>query len=242
MRFWIVALCGLLASWAAAHERPSLPVFGVNERYELVVPVVAETPVVDGQLNEPVWGKAAKVGNFYQAAPYLGQPASRATEVLVLSTVDKLFVAFRCAVSSRSAIRAYETRYDGQMRHDERVSVFLDTLHTHDRTYVFTVNARGTKADERDSVSYNQRDRHDTASRAIVVPSRSRRSEGRSGLSYSSFKIASNRSASLSLRGPRKAAANFPAANNFLAICVTSSIVTWSMRWRMSATGMNLPK
>ena len=149
MRFWIVALCGLLASWAAAHERPSLPVFGVNERYELVVPVVAETPVVDGQLNEPVWGKAAKVGNFYQAAPYLGQPASRATEVLVLSTVDKLFVAFRCAVSSRSAIRAYETRYDGQMRHDERVSVFLDTLHTHDRTYVFTVNARGTKADER---------------------------------------------------------------------------------------------
>ncbi len=138
-----------MVSLTLGHERPSLKVHGVNERNEVVVPLVEEAPIIDGRLDEPVWEKAARLYNFYQVSPHLGQPASRETEAFVLTTKDKLFFAFRCAIRSKSSIYAYETRYDAPMRRDERVSVFLDTLHTHDRLYVFTVNARGTKADER---------------------------------------------------------------------------------------------
>jgi hypothetical protein len=144
---WVLAL--LLMASAAAHERPPFEVPGVNERYELVVPVVTTAPVVDGKLDEPVWSQAAQAKIVRQVSPSLGQPASLPTTVLVLATTDKLFVGFRCPIASKDAIRAYETRYDAPMRNDEQVSIFLDTLHTHDRAYGFTVNARGTRADIR---------------------------------------------------------------------------------------------
>ncbi len=148
---WLFAFvtASLFVVQVAGHERPSLKVHGVNEQNEVIVPVVEEEPVLDGRLDDPVWEKAVRLWHFYQASPHLGQTATRETEAFVLATKEKLFFAFRCAIKSRSAIYAYETRYDSPMRRDERVSVFLDTLHTHDRLYVFTVNARGTRADER---------------------------------------------------------------------------------------------
>ncbi len=149
-RFTVVAIiCLLAAAQAIAHERPSIEVFGVNENYEVVVPLVDEAPVVDGKLDEPAWEKAAKVWGFRQVSPHLGQPATQDTTVYILTTREKIYFAFRCNIRSKNAIRAYETRYDAQMRRDERVTIFLDTLHTHDRAYSFTINARGAKADER---------------------------------------------------------------------------------------------
>ena len=149
MSRFVAFVCLFLAVQAFAHERPSIEVYGVNERYEVVVPLVEEAPVIDGKIDEPVWEKAAKVWGFRQISPHLAQPESQPTTVLILTTKDKLYFAFRCGIKSRNSIRAYETRYDAPMKRDERVTVFLDTLHTHDRAYSFTVNARGTKADER---------------------------------------------------------------------------------------------
>lgn len=149
MRSAVTLLCFLTIAQIAAHERPSIEVYGVNERYEVVVPLVEEEPIIDGKIDEPVWEKAAKVWGFRQISPHLGQPATQPTTVLILTTKDKLFLAFKCGIKSKNSIRAYETRYDSAMRRDERVTIFLDTLHTHDRAYSFTVNARGTKADER---------------------------------------------------------------------------------------------
>ena len=146
---FVAFVCLFLAVQAFAHERPSIEVYGVNERYEVVVPLVEEAPVIDGKIDEPVWEKAAKVWGFRQVSPHLAQPASQPTTVLILTTKDKLYFAFRCGIKSRNSIRAYETRYDAPMKGDELVIVILDTLHTHDRIYAFTVNARGTKRDER---------------------------------------------------------------------------------------------
>ncbi|MCS7265534.1 MAG: carbohydrate binding family 9 domain-containing protein [Armatimonadetes bacterium] len=149
MYLLIVAICLSISVIAFAHERPSIEVYGVNDKYEVVVPMVEEAPKIDGEINETVWEKAAKVWGFRQISPHLGQKATQDTTVYILTTNEKLFFAFQCKIRSKNAIRAYETRYDAQMRRDERVTVFLDTLHTHDRSYSFTVNARGAKADER---------------------------------------------------------------------------------------------
>ncbi len=149
MRRLLIAVCLSITVVVNAHERPSIEVYGVNERYEVIVPLVEEAPVVDGKLDEPVWGKAAKVWGFRQISPQLGQPATQPTTVFILTTKEKLYFGFLCKIRSKNSILAYETRYDASMRRDERVSVILDTLHTHDRFYSFTVNPRGTKADER---------------------------------------------------------------------------------------------
>lgn len=104
---------------------------------------------IDGRLDEPEWAMAPPLTGFRQVSPGLGQPASRDTTVKVLASKDTLYVAFLCQIAGPEAVRAYETRYDGSMERDERVVVVLDTLHTHQQAYRFTVNARGTRADER---------------------------------------------------------------------------------------------
>lgn len=146
---WVWLLVFLASVTAFGHERPPFVLQGVNERNEVVVPVVETSPVIDGSLDEAVWQQAAMVDGFRQVHPQRGQPATHPTKVLLLANTEKLFIGFRCAISSRDAIRAYETRYDVMMERDERVSVVLDTLHTHNKVYMFTINARGTRGDER---------------------------------------------------------------------------------------------
>ncbi|MCS7253915.1 MAG: carbohydrate binding family 9 domain-containing protein [Armatimonadota bacterium] len=144
------AIVGLIQiSMCIPHERPPFEVVGVNERYELVVPTVNEHPKVDGDLVESVWGISARASGFKQVFPYRGMPASRETTVFVIATKDALHFAFRCAIGKKENMRAYETRYDADMHGDERVTISLDTMHTHERTFEFTVNARGTKSDSR---------------------------------------------------------------------------------------------
>lgn len=147
--FTLIVKCLICAHSCMAHERPPFEVLGVNERYELVVPLVNEHPKVDGRLGEEVWKMAAIASGFRQVFPYRGMPASRDTTVLVLATNDALCFAFKCAVGNKENMRAYETRYDANMYMDERVTISLDTMHTHERTFEFTVNARGAKADGR---------------------------------------------------------------------------------------------
>ncbi|MFA4044667.1 MAG: hypothetical protein HZRFUVUK_001464 [Candidatus Fervidibacterota bacterium] len=132
-----------------AHERPPFTVDGTNERYEFVIPTVDEAPKVDGRIDEPIWATAACASGFRQVFPYLGEPASRETKVLALATKDALCFAFICAIGDKNKLHAYETRYDASMKRDERVTISLDTMHTHERTFDFTVNARGAKADSR---------------------------------------------------------------------------------------------
>jgi len=145
----VLALNLMRATFCVAHERPPFEVMGVNERYELVIPLVNELPKIDGLIEEPIWAMAACASGFRQVFPYRGMPASRETIVLVVATKDALHFAFRCAIGRRESLRVYETRYDADMYGDERVTVSLDTMHTHDRTFEFTVNARGTKSDAR---------------------------------------------------------------------------------------------
>ena len=72
-RFVTVAIaCLLVTAQAIAHERPSIEVFGVNENYEVVVPLVDDAPIVDGKLDEPAWEKAAKFGALDRFLPTWG--------------------------------------------------------------------------------------------------------------------------------------------------------------------------
>ncbi|MCS7224144.1 MAG: hypothetical protein NZ959_06270 [Armatimonadetes bacterium] len=125
------------------------PIGGVNEKNEVVVPIISEPIVIDGRLDEPVWASAPTATGFRQFSPRLGDLPTRSTTVKVLANTDTLFVAFICELAGPNAIRAYETRYDADMERDERVVLILDTLHNHEQSYRFTVNARNNRSDER---------------------------------------------------------------------------------------------
>jgi hypothetical protein len=75
---FVAFVCLFLAVQAFAHERPSIEVYGVNERYEVVVPLVEEAPVIDGKIDSPFGRKRQRCGASGKFRPiWLSQSPNR---------------------------------------------------------------------------------------------------------------------------------------------------------------------
>ena len=53
---------------------------------------VSKPPIIDGRLNEEVWENAAKVDQFIQREPNVGQPVSEKTNFYICYDADFLYV------------------------------------------------------------------------------------------------------------------------------------------------------
>lgn len=123
---------------------------GAAEEHEprsVAAPLVEETPVADGRLDEEVWSRAATTGAFIQQEPRFGEPATFPTEVLVAITEDALLVAARLADPDPAAIVAREYRRDSELESDDNFLVALDTYHDHRNAFFFATNPAGTRLD-----------------------------------------------------------------------------------------------
>src|SRR5437773_7589539 len=69
-------------------------------------------PVLDGRLDEPVWRSAVALGDFVQASPAEGRPATERTEVRILYGQHALYLGFRCEDSHASELRPRLARRD----------------------------------------------------------------------------------------------------------------------------------
>ena len=96
---------------------------------ELVAVRVQEPPVLDGLLEEEVWGSAPRSEPFKQKEPTEGQSASESTYVRVLYTENSLFLGIVCLDSSPSRVIATELRRDGDLRKDDSIWILIDSFH-----------------------------------------------------------------------------------------------------------------
>jgi hypothetical protein len=107
-------------------------------------------PKIDGALDDECWKDATRLTTFrISTQPGQGLLAEQQTEVLVSSDRQALYFAFICRESEVGKIAAHQTQYDGSFDLDDRVDVGLDTFCDKTRSYVFTVNPLGTRADSR---------------------------------------------------------------------------------------------
>jgi hypothetical protein len=109
---------------------------------------VAQTPApphIDGVI-EAQWGDAPVADGFW-ISEYRQAPAER-TEVRVLADQIALYFLIVCYDSRPNEIRADQTQRDQSMGVDDRVTIELDPYHNHRLISKFSVNARGTQADE----------------------------------------------------------------------------------------------
>jgi len=116
-----------------------------------VVAARTETPPkIDGPLDDECWKDATRLATFRVASqPGQGLLAEQQTEVLVSSDRQALYFGFICHESEIGKIAAHQTQYDGSFDLDDCVNVGLDTFCDKTRSYVFTVNPLGTRADSR---------------------------------------------------------------------------------------------
>lgn len=109
----------------------------------------ATRPVIDGTLSEQVWKDAPVDTTFFslRSKPY-GRPTAEPTSVQVAYDEENLYVAVRCAYSSKRARdNAFTIDEEGLLSEAESFAVVVDPLHTHSNAFLFAVARVGTRAD-----------------------------------------------------------------------------------------------
>ncbi len=104
-----------------------------------------DSVTVDGRLDEPAWGKAARLTGFSQYLPVDQRPAADSTVVLVWYSPTAIHFGIR-AYESHGQVRATLADRD-RINGEDHVQILLDTYHDGRRTFVFAVNALGVQAD-----------------------------------------------------------------------------------------------
>lgn len=107
---------------------------------------VADTPVVDGVLNESAWTSATWASDFVQLEPVEGGDPSGRTEVAFVFTDDALFVGARMFSRDPDGVNALVTRRDVESN-AEQLAVSLDTYLNRRTAYTFAVTAGGARID-----------------------------------------------------------------------------------------------
>jgi uncharacterized protein DUF5916 len=102
-------------------------------------------PVVDGKLDEEVWGQAALLTGFSQFSPTDGVPAADSTEVLVWYSPTAILFGIR-AFEAHGAVHASLADRD-RIASDDHVQILLSTFNDGRQATVFAVNPFGVQSD-----------------------------------------------------------------------------------------------
>ncbi|MCY1022333.1 carbohydrate binding family 9 domain-containing protein [Pyxidicoccus sp. MSG2] len=109
----------------------------------------ARTPgaiVVDGKLDEAVWGTAPMFDGFVQRFPKAGAAPTERTELRVLYDDDTLYVGVYAHDSEPALIDYRLGRRDSLPRADS-VHLLIDSAHDHRTAMVFSLSASGVQSD-----------------------------------------------------------------------------------------------
>ena len=109
------------------------------------IPRIELEPVVDGKLDEPVWGEAALLTGFSQFSPTDGVPAADSTEVLVWYTPTAILFGIR-AFEAHGSVHATLADRD-RIASDDHVQILLSTFNDGRQATVFGVNPFGVQSD-----------------------------------------------------------------------------------------------
>ena len=107
---------------------------------------VAESPVIDGGLDDAAWRGATRITEFVQMNPLEGAPASEATEVYLAYDSNTFYVGVHARYSDVTSIRANRVERD-QTTRDDRLTLYFDPFMDQQRAYVFSVNGYGVQGD-----------------------------------------------------------------------------------------------
>ncbi len=109
------------------------------------IPRLEQEPVIDGKLDEAVWGQAAVMTGFSQFSPADGVPAADSTEVLVWYTPTAILFGIR-AFEAHGSVHATLADRD-RIASDDHVQILLSTFNDGRQASVFAVNPFGVQSD-----------------------------------------------------------------------------------------------
>ena len=101
---------------------------------------------IDGVIDEPVWEKATRVGNFTEIHPRDMVEPEVQTEALMFYDDNNIYFAFICYDNDMSKLRATFTDRD-KVFNDDFAGFFLNTYSDNKQAYEILTNAYGIQGD-----------------------------------------------------------------------------------------------
>ncbi|HMI49664.1 MAG TPA: carbohydrate binding family 9 domain-containing protein, partial [Gemmatimonadaceae bacterium] len=135
----------LLAA-ATLFQDSTLVYSGRANRIHVDVPRIESTITIDGQLNEPVWNRAARLSGFSQYQPVDGRPADEPTDVLVWYGPDAMYFGIRAREIHGNVVRATHANRDN-IDSEDQIQILLDTDNARQIAFLFGVNPYGVQQD-----------------------------------------------------------------------------------------------
>ncbi|MBI2189813.1 MAG: carbohydrate binding family 9 domain-containing protein [Acidobacteria bacterium] len=132
---------------AFAGQTPSPPPF-TRPSVTAVRIDTAEAPVIDADLSDPAWEKAAVIDRFRQRSPNPSEPATERTVVRILYDENNLYVAFYNYDSAPDQIVVRNMQRDGQVYTSDSAMIYLDPGRTRRNAYNFEIGASGGRTDQ----------------------------------------------------------------------------------------------
>ena len=132
---------------ASAGQVPSPPTF-TRPSIRAVRIDAAEAPVIDGDLSDEAWAKAAVIDDFKQRSPNPYEPATERTVVRILYDENNLYFSFYNYDSTPEQIVARNMQRDGQAFTSDSVMIYLDPAQTRRNAYNFEITAAGGRSDQ----------------------------------------------------------------------------------------------
>jgi hypothetical protein len=136
----------LTAFVAAVLVQDSLTYDGRANRIHVDVPRIEATAVIDGDLSDPVWSRAALLTGFSQYQPVDGRPAEEPTEVRVWYSPDAVYFGIRAREIHGSVVRATHANRDN-IDSEDQIQILLDTDDARQIGFLFGVNPYGVQQD-----------------------------------------------------------------------------------------------
>lgn len=138
---WLVLVCGLVPTvlGAQAAAPPGIRATRVTE--------ADRAPVLDGKLDDAIWGKAQVVADFRQFEPAPGAAGTERTEARIVIDGQAVYVAMRMHDSHADSIRSQLLRRDDGGASADWAAVILDSYHDRRTAYRFATTPRGNRTD-----------------------------------------------------------------------------------------------
>jgi hypothetical protein len=129
---------------------PEMIARGENGRVVVRGTRLATPIVIDGVLDEPLYGQVPPISDFIQTVPNEGEPASERTEAWIAYDDQHFYLSCRCYDSAPPEDwTANEYRRDtNQLRQNDMFGALLDTFHDRRNGFNFYTNPLGARADQ----------------------------------------------------------------------------------------------
>src|SRR5467141_4907567 len=134
----LLAVCLLLCSDSTSYS-------GRDRQLDVRIPRLEAEVVIDGDLSDSVWARAARLTGFSQYSPNDGVPAADSTQVLVWYSASAIYFGIRAFEQHGRPTVTLASR--DQIFGDDNVQILLGTFHDAKQVLMFAVNPLGIQGD-----------------------------------------------------------------------------------------------